>query len=153
GRRDAAGDAAPGRERPQRRAEDLRGVPHAGLRRAAADARGARFANRARGRTRTMSHFEGGCLCRDIRYRIDDSRLISATCECPSCRRASAAAIVPWIHLPESDLTFTSGKPVEFRSSADVARTFCGRCGTPITYRKDSYDGMIDVTTCSLDDP
>jgi hypothetical protein len=32
-------------------------------------------------------------------------------------------------------------------------RTFCGRCGTPLTYRHDSSPGTVDVTTVSLDDP
>lgn len=99
------------------------------------------------------THPEGGCLCRDIRYRIDPSHVFSATCQCPTCRRASGAAIVPWIHLPADDLVFLRGRPVEYRSSAGVTRTFCGRCGTPLTYLKDSYEGAIDVTTCSLDDP
>jgi hypothetical protein len=34
------------------------------------------------------------------------------------------------------------------------ARTFCGRCGSPLTYRHTSYEGKkIDVTTVSLDAP
>lgn len=96
---------------------------------------------------------EGGCLCRDIRYRIDAPTVISATCECQSCRRASAAPLVPWIHLGLNHLSFTAGKPVEYESSPGVMRTFCGRCGTPLTYRKSDYGQTIDVTTCSLDDP
>ena len=96
---------------------------------------------------------EGGCLCREVRYRIDTTTVFSATCECRSCRKASAAAIVPWIHLGTENFTFTAGKAVEFQSSPGVVRTFCGRCGTPLTYRKDDYGPMIDVTTCSLDDP
>jgi hypothetical protein len=96
---------------------------------------------------------EGGCLCGSIRYRVAAGPKISAACWCRTCRRASAAPIVPWLHIPVSSLEVTSGKPVEYRSSPDVVRTFCGRCGTPITYCKAGYDGMIDVTTSSLDDP
>jgi hypothetical protein len=96
---------------------------------------------------------EGGCLCGAIRYRIDGEPVFSGTCECRTCRKASAAAIVPWIHLSSEHLSFTAGKPVEFKSSPPVTRTFCGRCGTPLTYRTESYGAMIDVTTCSLDDP
>jgi hypothetical protein len=60
---------------------------------------------------------------------------------------------VPWIHLKAENLTLLAGKPVEFKSSSSVIRTFCGRCGTPITYWHESYGRTIDVTTCSLDDP
>jgi hypothetical protein len=100
--------------------------------------------------TRTI---EGGCLCGGVRYRIRGEPLISATCQCRSCRKASAAAIVPWIHLNSEDFAFTMGQPVGFESSPSVTRTFCGRCGTPLTYWKTSYGQTIDVTTCSLDDP
>jgi len=96
---------------------------------------------------------EGGCLCGAVRYRIDGEPVFSGTCECRTCRKASAAAIVPWIHLNSETLSFTSGKPVEFKSSPPVTRTFCSGCGTPLTYRTESYGAMIDVTTCSLDDP
>ena len=96
---------------------------------------------------------EGGCLCGAVRYRIQGEPLISSTCQCRSCRRASGAAIVPWITVNSEHFALTTGQPVEFNSSPPVTRTFCGRCGTPLTYRNTSYVGKIDVTTCSLDDP
>lgn len=96
---------------------------------------------------------EGGCLCRAVRYRVRGEPLASGTCQCRTCRKASAAAIVPWIHLKSQNFTFTAGQPVEFNSSPSVTRTFCGRCGTPLTYWKTSYGETMDVTTCSLDDP
>jgi hypothetical protein len=34
-----------------------------------------------------------------------------------------------------------------------VNRTFCGRCGTPLTYQKVDSPQTIDVTTVSLDRP
>jgi len=32
-----------------------------------------------------------------------------------------------------------------------VTRTFCGKCGTPLTYQRDAERGTIDVTTVTLD--
>jgi hypothetical protein len=96
---------------------------------------------------------EGGCSCGAVRYRLDGEPLASATCQCRSCRRAAAAPIVPWLHVDAGRFTITAGTPVAFASSPDVTRTFCGRCGTPLTYAKQTYGGKIDVTTCSLDDP
>jgi hypothetical protein len=48
--------------------------------------------------------------------------------------------------------SFTSGHPRAFRSSRDVERTFCEKCGTTLTYRYDARN-FIDVTLASLDDP
>jgi hypothetical protein len=42
---------------------------------------------------------------------------------------------------------------VEHRSSAEVRRTFCGRCGTSLTYRHDGDPDFIDVATATLDHP
>ncbi len=95
----------------------------------------------------------GGCACGAVRYRIAGAPLVSVTCQCGSCRRAAAAPIVAWIHVEESDFAITAGAPVAHASSPDVTRTFCGRCGTPLTYRKVGYAAKLDVTTCSLDAP
>ena len=34
-----------------------------------------------------------------------------------------------------------------------MTRTFCGRCGTTLTYRHDTHADEIDVTIATLDDP
>ncbi len=34
-----------------------------------------------------------------------------------------------------------------------MARGFCGRCGTQLTYRSDAAAGIHEVTACSLDEP
>lgn len=59
---------------------------------------------------------------------------------------------MPWLHLDSTGFSFTAGKPAEFESSPGVTRTFCARCGTPLTYWRQEYGPTIDVTTCSLDD-
>lgn len=74
-------------------------------------------------------------------------------CYCQSCRRVAAAPVVAWVTFASKDFRFTKGKPTEFRSSAPVARSFCAACGTPLTYRHDSYLDTLDITTCSLDEP
>jgi len=101
----------------------------------------------------SQSKVEGGCLCGAVRYRLEGEPIVSSTCQCRTCRKGSAAAIVPWVHVRTEQLVFTTDRPAEFQSSPSVTRTFCRRCGTPLTYWKTSYGDGIDVTTCSLDDP
>jgi len=48
------------------------------------------------------------------------------------------------------DFALERGEPVAFRSSPDVERTFCGRCGTSLTYRRDTAQS-IDIQTATLD--
>jgi hypothetical protein len=40
---------------------------------------------------------------------------------------------------------------VEFNSSRPVRRSFCGQCGTPLTYRRVDRPGEIDITQATLD--
>ncbi len=98
-------------------------------------------------------HRDGGCFCGKVRYRVAGEPPTSAICHCVSCRRTSGAQSVAWLTFPLEGFSFVSGDPVEYRSSAEVSRTFCGGCGTSLTYRHDGDPGFIDVTTASLDLP
>ena len=69
------------------------------------------------------------------------------------CQRTSAAAFVSWFSLPSAGFRFTSGTPSRFRSSERGERSFCPRCGTPLTFQLDELPQEIDVTTCSLAAP
>ena len=96
---------------------------------------------------------DGGCLCGDVRYRVTGSPRSGLICHCVSCRRAAGAQSVAWLTFPSEVFSFTSGEPTRYRSSAEVVRTFCGRCGTTLTYQHDGYLDFIYVTAASLDDP
>jgi hypothetical protein len=93
----------------------------------------------------------GRCLCGAIRYRCGSPIYPPTLCHCESCRRASGAHVVGWITVQESSATFTAGEPREIASSPGVKRTFCGRCGTPLTYRSERRAGEVDFTIGSLD--
>jgi hypothetical protein len=100
-----------------------------------------------------MATIEGGCFCGKVRYRIAAAPKASVICHCASCRRAAAAPAMPWITCEADAFAVTHGELKSHRSSPLVARSFCGACGTPLTYAHDERAGEIDVTTVSLDDP
>jgi hypothetical protein len=52
-----------------------------------------------------------------------------------------------------SDFAFVGAEPARFHSSPPVTRTFCGGCGTSLTYQHSSRPESIDVTTVTLDTP
>jgi hypothetical protein len=95
----------------------------------------------------------GGCLCGAVRYRVTGKPKNTMVCHCETCRRAAGAPVVAWLTYPTSRFRLTKGKPAEFRSTPPVRRTFCGDCGTPLTYAHEKSPNTIDVTTCSLDAP
>jgi hypothetical protein len=96
---------------------------------------------------------EGGCLCGAVRYRASGPMVVGTLCHCRSCRLASGAPSVGWACFATKDFAFIRGEPVAYASSPGVERTFCGRCGTPLTYRKFAEGRTVDVTTATLDDP
>jgi hypothetical protein len=100
-----------------------------------------------------MDNAEGGCLCGAVRFRATGAPLATSVCHCVSCRRASGAPAVAWVVVNATGFAFVTGRPVAFRSSPPVVRTFCGRCGTPLTYRHDESPDTVDVTTASFDFP
>jgi len=95
----------------------------------------------------------GRCQCGAIRYQCGLLLYPPTLCHCESCRRAAGAPAVGWFTVKSDDLTFVAAVPREFESSPGVHRAFCGRCGTPLTYRNVQRPDEIDVTICSLDQP
>jgi len=96
----------------------------------------------------------GGCLCRATRYLVKGTPFNSAICYCTHCRGVSGAASVAWFSVQASEFDWVdSSKLRVFASSPGVERTFCGDCGTPLTYQTEKAKDEIDVTTCSLDEP
>jgi hypothetical protein len=88
-----------------------------------------------------------------VRYRVDGESEASGICHCATCRKAASAPSLPFAVVRADQFAITRGNPVEFRSSPPVTRSFCGICGSPLTYRSTERPDRIDIMTCSLDDP
>src|SRR5262249_10083074 len=110
--------------------------------------RGARSCRRPR-----RGRAAGGCFCAAGRYRIRGGRRVVAHCPCTMCRRAAGAPVVPWATYARANVRFVAGSPAELRSSPPVTRTFCGGCGTPLTFVTAAEPDWIDVTVASMDQP
>ncbi len=100
----------------------------------------------------TKQH-SGGCLCGAVRYECGEPVSAAVLCHCESCRRAAAAHAVAWMTVRRSAFSLAGVEPREYASSPAVVRTFCGACGTPLTYWHKDAAELIDVTIASLDDP
>jgi hypothetical protein len=96
---------------------------------------------------------KGGCFCGWIRYEAAGTPFHETNCHCSICRKTSGAPFVTWFSVPRSEFRLVCGEPVRFKSSPEARRSFCPRCGTPLTFEHQDFPDEIDVTTCSLDHP
>jgi len=75
----------------------------------------------------------------------------TAVAEVPGRIARPSAPALPFATFPTAAFEITHGALTDFRSSADVTRSFCGRCSSPLTYRHDKKPDKLDIMTCSLD--
>ena len=101
----------------------------------------------------TQSLITGGCYCGAVRFQAPPPPLYQTNCHCSNCRRAIGAQSVAWITVNRADFRLEKGAPTRFRTDTGAWRTFCGRCGTSLTYERDSRPDEVDITTGSLDYP
>jgi hypothetical protein len=94
----------------------------------------------------------GGCHCGQVRYEVAGRPFHATLCHCSDCRRTSGAPMVAWFTVRAPEFRLVQGTPQRYRSSGRAWRSFCGACGTQLTYQMDGLE-EIDVSTCSLDEP
>lgn len=95
----------------------------------------------------------GRCLCGAVRYRFDGAPNWSAHCHCETCRRATSAPMVSFFAVSHDRITWSGIAPQLYESSPGIFRSFCPRCGSPLTYQNDIRTGEIDLYATTLDDP
>jgi hypothetical protein len=95
----------------------------------------------------------GQCYCGAIQYQVKCAPTHQALCHCTMCRGTSGAPCLAWFTVPRDAFHLLSGAPVQFRASDHATRSFCGACGTQLTFVDDLSPDELDVTTCSLHDP
>jgi hypothetical protein len=95
----------------------------------------------------------GRCLCGAIQFEAVGKPLWVAHCHCHSCRRNTGAAVATFVGLTGEQFNYTTGAPRVFNSSPGVRRSFCGDCGTPLTYEADHHPGEVHVHISTFDRP
>lgn len=91
-------------------------------------------------------------------------KYLAGTCVCRTCRLVSGFEIQAWAFVPVSNIYFhvpsgneTAAVPLDFkslprgmlksyRSSPDVAREFCGKCGATVFWRGVWRSELVDVS-------
>ena len=94
------------------------------------------------------------CLCGDVRFEINGKLTGASHCHCSMCRKAHGAAFGTYGAVNAADFRIVSGadRITPYRSSADVVRTFCARCGSTLQWLRESKPEIVDVAFGILDE-
>ena len=98
----------------------------------------------------------GGCLCKEVRYRVVAQPITTRTCWCRVCQYIGAGGATVNTCFPADSVTI-EGELRDFRSIADsgnvMHRRFCPLCGTHLFSAAESRPHLIFVRVGTLDDP
>ena len=95
----------------------------------------------------------GRCLCGDLTYEFAGEPLWIAYCHCDSCRRQTSSVVATFVGLDAKHFRYTRGTPAKYASSPGVTRSFCSRCGSPMSFEGAKWPGEIHIYLGTLSDP
>lgn len=97
-----------------------------------------------------LHHYEGGCHCGAVRFRVAVERHEALECNCSMCRKKALLHLI----VPRDRFTLLRGAEAltTYRFNTGVAQhTFCRVCGIHPFYVPRSHPDAIDVNVRCLD--
>jgi len=94
----------------------------------------------------------GGCLCRNVRYEIEQSPLEAGYCHCNMCKKGLGNLFGAWIFVKDANIRFVKGELSWYQSTKRVKRGFCANCGSPMIFQPDDVE-IVTIWMGTLDDP
>jgi hypothetical protein len=104
-----------------------------------------------------MPRITGGCLCGGVRYDLDAEPAMVVACHCATCQKNTGSAFSLNVGLPADAVAVTGEALATFEDRSGASgnpfhRSFCSRCGSPISGRGDAYPGVVFIKAGTLDD-
>ena len=95
----------------------------------------------------------GYCLCGSVEYIVTGEPIWCGHCHCGSCRRQTGSAMATFVAFEKKNFKIIRGDLAMFESSVGVQRSFCGKCGTPISYQSNRIPDEIHLLLGALTHP
>ncbi len=93
------------------------------------------------------------CRCGAVRFELHGTPTLTAWCHCASCRKATGAPAAAFADFSRDQVRLAAGEPVRFASSPGVTRSFCGTCGSTLTFESRATPDEISVHIGILERP
>ncbi|HEX7758374.1 MAG TPA: GFA family protein [Caulobacteraceae bacterium] len=91
---------------------------------------------------------QGGCVCGAVRLEIDTPAVWAWHDHSAASGRAQGCAYATYVGSWRSRFRILQGSEAISRyedAAAGTARSFCGRCGTPLTYERARAPKMVNI--------
>ena len=101
-------------------------------------------------------HHRGSCLCGSVRFETTAPLQAASHCHCSMCRKAHGAAFASYGNVRRERHRFVQGQALlrTYQSSAQVTRTFCSVCGSPLLWHSEgAHADWVAVPLGTLDTP
>lgn len=84
----------------------------------------------------------GSCLCGAVRFSFAGPLDEAYFCHCQQCRK-NYGMHGAFVGVARDALVFQPSKSLtKYKSSRDTVRTFCGKCGSPISWNRKGYENI-----------
>lgn len=97
--------------------------------------------------------YEGGCICRAIRFKVYGPPAMVAYCHCSDCRGSSGSVVSVLAGFRREGYELVRGNPALFAANPEVKRSFCDTCGAPLFYENRNFPENIYIQIGSFDEP
>ncbi|MEJ1965141.1 MAG: GFA family protein [Gammaproteobacteria bacterium] len=98
----------------------------------------------------------GGCLCRQVRFRITAAPIVTRVCWCRLCQYLGSGSSTVNVCFPSNAITI-EGEMKDYSNVAEsgnvMHRRFCPNCGTALFSEAEARPHLIFVRAGTLDDP
>jgi len=99
--------------------------------------------------------YQGSCLCKAVRFEIDEFLPQASHCHCSMCRKFHGAAYATFVGVTHSSFRWVEGEEVlrAYTATNGTTRTFCGHCGSSLTFSSPkALQNVIEIALGAIDD-
>ncbi|AML52385.1 GFA family protein [Falsihalocynthiibacter arcticus] len=105
-----------------------------------------------------MENAQGGCLCGNLRYAVENQPSRVTICHCKFCQRATGGAYMVEPIFDAQDFRLLKGTPKKYAhisagSGKKVFVHFCDTCGTKLFLTFERFANIVGVYGGTFDDP
>ena len=98
----------------------------------------------------------GGCLCGNIQYEFDSSKVISAHhCHCKDCQKSTGSGKATIVMIPEENISVNGNLKfytVTGTAGSHISRGFCQDCGSPVLSFVEENPAIKFIKAGTMDD-